>query len=689
MGTKSFTIPTIYTTVDRLSPGIKNMEVRMGAFEARLNRTERTFRRLTPSVGNAAKQLLSYASAGAALGAIAFSGKAVADFETEVANLSAITGVSGKALDIFKGKIFEVASATKESSIEVAKAFTLVGNNTPSLLKDAAGLAEVSKQSIILAQAARMELAPSAEYLTQVMNQFNKPATEAKRIVDLLSAGMVVGSQSIEGTADAITRFGGVASQGLGVKLEESVALIQLISDKMKDPEKIGTQFRNMFLDMANIKRQDPKAMKDLIATGVNMDIVSSKTASMRDRLFELRKLLNKPGALKNVFGRENIQSILPALMAADKYQGMLERITTSEEARDAATKMAAKNTNTFAYSIKQLANTWVNYITSSAKVNSGMERLKNLTHWVTRNMDSIVKWTIRGIEAFLIMKGILFAVRAGWVIYNIALALNVILMGRSIFALRGHATALTIVNNWTRIVAAAQWLYNAALLASPYIAVAVAVAAFSYTIYDLYKNTSKLTMAQRVQNTIMARVLENTAEQRVQVKILFNTLRMVEQGTSKYNDALAKLEEMQPGITNQYSLHLKYLGDINRAERELTANIIKRARVQAATDLATERFREALQREQGGASLTDYVKSFSSLFGMASFSPDDFKQSDIKRLNKEGEMFANEAAGGETQKFEFSIDNNTPYPMRQKSGSNTGIGIIIKNTNSLIPEFK
>ena len=681
---RSFTIPTIYTAVDRLSPAIRSMEVRMGAFEARLNRTERTFRKLTPSIGNAAKQLLSYATAGAAIGAIAFSGKAVADFETEVANLSAITGVSGKALDTFKQKIFEVAKATKESSIEVAKAFTLVGNNTPSLLKDAAGLAEVSKQSIILAQAARMELAPSAEYLTQVMNQFNKPATEAKRIIDLLSAGMVVGSQSIEGTADAITRFGGVASQGLGVKLEESVALIQLISDKMKDPEKIGTQFRNMFLDMANIKRQDPKAMKDLIATGVNMDIVSSKTASMKDRLFELRKLLNKPGALKKVFGRENIQSILPALVAAEKYQGLLDRITTSEEARDAASKMAAKNTNTFAYAVKQLANTWVNYITSSDKVNSGMEKLKTLTRFVTVNMDSIVKWTVRAVEAFLILKGVLLAVRAGWVIYNIALALNVLLTGRSIMALRGHAMALTIVNFATKAAPISMKVLNFLLAATPYGLAIIGVTAILALMVDWSFMIKKVSAEQQILNNVMNRAMANTADQRVQVMLLYNALRMNERGTEKYNTALSKLEEMQPGITAQYSLHLKYLGDMNRAEKDLADSIIKRGMVQAATELAGEKFREALQRKQEGATFMDYFKAVA--FAKSGGSPEDYLNADVKRLNKEGEMYANEASRADmpVQQHEFRFYNDTPNKLRQTNGGAGGIDIKIKHTNYL-----
>lgn len=681
---RSFTIPTIYTAVDRLSPALKRMEVHMGVFESRLNRTERTFRKLTPSIGNAAKQLLSYASAGAAIGAIAFSGKAVADFETEVANLSAITGVSGKALDTFKQKIFEVAYATKESSIEVAKAFTLVGNNTPSLLKDSAALSEVSKQSIILAQASRMELAPAAEYLTQVMNQFNKPASQAKQIIDLLSAGMVIGSQSIEGTADAITRFGGVASQGLGVKLEESVALIQLISDKMKDPEKIGTQFRNMFLDMANIKRQDPKAMKDLIATGVNMDIVSSKTASMKDRLFELRKLLNKPGALKNVFGRENIQSILPALVAAEKYQGLLDRITTSEEARDAASKMAAKTTNTFAYAVKQLANTWVNYITSSDKVNDGMEHLKDLTRFVTRNMDSIVKWTVRAVGAFLILKAVLFAVRAGWVIYNVALALNVILMGKSLFSLRKYATALSIVNTWTRVAAAAQWLWNAAVLASPYVLVAAGIAAIIALMVDWSFLIKKVTHEQQIHNNVVNRAMANTADQRVQMMLLFSALRMNEQGTAKYNTALSKLEEMQPGITAQYSLHLKYLGDMNRAEKDLADSIVKRGMVQAATELAGEKFREALQRKQEGATFMDYFKAVA--FAKAGKGgPEAFVNSDVARLNKEGEMYANEAARADmpVQQHEFRFYNDTPNKLKQTSGGG-GIDIKIKHTNYL-----
>ena len=681
MSNRSFTIPTIYTAVDRMSPVIKKMEVNMGKFEARLNRTERTFNKLSPSIGNATKQLLSYASAGAAIGAIAFSGKAVMDFETAIAELGAVTGTEGKQLDLFKSKIFEVAKATKESSIEVAKAFTNVGNNTPALLADANALAEVSKQSIILAQAARLELGPSAEYLTSIMNQFDLPFMKAKRVGDLLSQGLVIGSQSIAGTAEALEKFGAVAKNA-GIPIEDAIASIQIISGKLKDPEIAGRQLKQSFLRLEKLNILEPKALKMLKLAGVNMKIASDTSLPLVERLKELQKLLKVDGAVGEVFNSENVQAMIPLLQAADRFQGFKDKLVSGSENK--MLEMAAKNTNTFWYALKQLKNEWVNYLTSSDRVNSGLETLKNLTNFVTNNLDSIVKWTTRLVAAFIAFKAILFAVRTGWVIYNAALALNVVLMGKSIFALRGSALALTYVSRMTTLAATAQSAYNVILLAAPYVAATAFVAGLAYTIYDLATNTDRLTEAQRVNNDLQNRVLSSSSDQLVRLGILFQTLRNSEQGTTAYTDALAKLEDIQPGIVENYSLQLKYLGDMNKAEKDLTASIIERVRVQSATDLAIERSRQSLERASGGPAITDYYKSLmTAMSGFGFFTPSEIQSEDAGRLSKESQMFSEIASGG-SQKFEFSIDNNTPFPMRQKNTMNndSNLTILIKNTN-------
>ena len=79
---------------------------------------------------------------------------------------------------------------------------------------------------------------------------------------------------------------------------------------------------------------------------------------------------------------------------------------------------------------------------------------------------------------------------------------------------------------------------------------------------------------------------LENTVEQRAEATALFATLRNAAQGSKAYNDTLAKLEQMQPGIIEKYDLHKKSLENIALAQKDVIANIENMARAEAAAQI-------------------------------------------------------------------------------------------------------
>ncbi len=487
----TFTIPTIYTAVDKFSGPVKAMERANASFGSRLESTtaksERLFRKLTPGLSDATKQMLSFASSAAivsgAIATVGFSTKAIMEYETSIQSLSAITGTSGKELDVFKDKITSVSLATKESSINVAKAFTQIGNNSPELLKDASALAEVTKQSIILAQASKMELGPSADALTTIMNQFSKPAKEAKSVIDLLAGGMVIGSTDIDKVADAMTRFGGVASQVAGVSLEESVTAIEAISDKMKDAEKIGSQFKNIFLKMSSLSVQDPKAIKDLNKVGVNIKLVESKTEPLINKLKELKKLLNVKGGLEHVFGTENLQSLIPLLNSTEKYEGMIKKLTQSEEAQNAAQKMADKNNDTLSKRLDQLKDKWITVMTTSKGAKRGLELFSKAVIFLTDNLDTIVTVGVSVIGFFTAWKAINLLLQASIIATNlVAKAFYLVDMVKMVMAVDGVTFA---TGAWT----VAQNYLNAAMAANPIGLIILAVAGLTYAFYNLYKN--------------------------------------------------------------------------------------------------------------------------------------------------------------------------------------------------------
>jgi len=402
----ALTIPTIFSAIDKLSAPVKAMSRNVDAFvskaEVGIARNEMAFRKLTPAIGEASKQLLSMvgtaALVSAAFASLAFTGKSVMDYETALANLSAITGTSGKDLELFKTKIKEVATQTKESSIDVANAFTAIGNNQPQLLKDADGLAAVSKATIVLARASKMELAPAAEALTSIMNQYSLAPAAAMKTIDQLSAAAQAGSTEIIDTAESLKKFGPIAVTA-GIKINESLALIQTGSKYFKEGTETGTKFLNIITTMAALKVQDPKALGDLKRLGVNMSVVASKTIPLSDRLKELSKISKDIPALFHVFGKENLAMASAVLGSTDAYAQLLAKIDETGKAQE----MADKNNATLVRGIQQLKNKFVTWITTSDEAAKALVILKNVVKFVTNNLTTIIKVVGLLVGAFIL----------------------------------------------------------------------------------------------------------------------------------------------------------------------------------------------------------------------------------------------------------------------------------------------
>lgn len=386
----TFTIPTYFTAIDKFSSVVNRMGSNVESFasksEIAIARSERAFRKFTPHVSSLAKEMLSMASIATVGAGVIMAGKSVMDYETSIANLSAITGTSGTDLDKFKSKIKEVATETKESSIQVANAFTAIGNNQPQLLKDSEGMAAVTKASLILARASKMELAPAAESLTSIMNQYSIGAMMAGKTTDQLAAAAQSGSMEIIDTAEALKKFAPVAVIA-GIKINESLALLQTGSKFFKEGSESGTKFLNIITVMASMKVQDPKALHDLKRLGVNMDIVTSKTIPFGDRLNELKKIGNDVPALFHVFGKENLAMAASVLNSTYAYGKLLPKI----DAVGVAQEMAAKNNATFTRSIGQLKDKFITWITTSDQAAKSLDFLRKGAIFLADNLSTIV----------------------------------------------------------------------------------------------------------------------------------------------------------------------------------------------------------------------------------------------------------------------------------------------------------
>lgn len=234
---------------------IKKYNKELSKVEANIKSVENTGKK---SFLNVEKSIIKMG--GALVGAFAIKavvGDAVnriLNFEKAMSSLSAITGVTGKELDGLKGKVLSVASNTKKSATEVAKAFELIGSKAPKLLENADALAAVTEKAIILSKATGEDLVASSGSLTGVLNQFNLESSESERIINALAAGSQKGAAPVGQISDAIDKFGTVANAA-NISVEQSIALTETLAEKNINGAEAGTQLRNIILKLqsANI----------------------------------------------------------------------------------------------------------------------------------------------------------------------------------------------------------------------------------------------------------------------------------------------------------------------------------------------------------------------------------------------------------------------------------------------------
>jgi TP901 family phage tail tape measure protein len=561
----AFVLPSIYTAIDKLTGPNAKMAASVQAFadkaQAASARMERGYRRMPSLVSDTTKELLSFANSAALVGGALLTVKSIMDYETEMANLKALTGKTGAEFLVFQSKIKGVAEETSSSAVQVTKAFTAIANNSPALAENANALASVTKSSILLAQAARMELQPAGEALTQIMNQFGLGAEYASRAVDILAAGSVKGSSEITDTAAAIQKFGTVAANSM-IKLDESVALIELASKFEKGAE-AGRGLKNMLLNMSNIKILDPKAQKDLRRLHVNMDIVSNSTLPLGQRLKELSKISKDNAAVTHVFEKENAALATGILSTITNYDSMLESVQKTGQAQ----AMADQNNKTFMRSLEMLRDKFITYVTTSDEAANSLSMMATAARWVSKHLSTIVKIGVGIIAFFAAWKALIWGTNIALAVYNVALGITGALSGTASIAIGKNAIAMGAYKAALWVSTAAQYAFNLAMTLNPIGAMVMLlmglVVALGYVIYN-YKSIEALHADQVTKK-------RNQAIQD-EIKTVQSAAKAYEKyGLSREEAQKRAIIQERANVTNEkVGFHKKYAAAKNDSDRRV-----------------------------------------------------------------------------------------------------------------------
>jgi len=326
-------------------------------------------------------------------------------FEERLDNLSALTGLEGRELewlgDTAKKTSIEITESgirIKQSAADILEAYKIVGSQRPELLKIKEDLHSVTKDAIILSEAAKSDLKPAVAGLTMAMNQFNLGATETNRIINAMAAGSKLGAADIPYLTQAIEKSG-TTMDIMNLSLEDNIALIETIAPSYSQASQAGNSLDKTFLRM----RAQGIGLKD----GV-FDISTA--------LEELKYRFENGESAVDLFGLRHAKMAEILVKNRKEFIRYREGITGT----NIAIEQAQKNTDNVATKIAQAKNKLnLTLIQFGEKISPVFLKSTNLVNYLIKALVKLPKFYKENQILLLSLAGAL-------AVYNSALIKNI-----------------------------------------------------------------------------------------------------------------------------------------------------------------------------------------------------------------------------------------------------------------------
>lgn len=242
------------------------------------------------------------------------------EFQDALADLSSITGASGKELQFLSDESLRLAKVMAVTQSEVATAFTTIASAKSELLKDPKGLSIVTEQALLLANAAGISVPEAVQASVGALNQFNQGADQAARFVNVIAASAKVGASRVEETAEALKNAGTVAAQ-FNVSFEQVNALLQVLAKNGVKGAEAGTALRGTLSKLEKF--------------------MGGRLAPSRIGIIQSLEMIEKLG-LSNTqvikeFGEENLRSILILRQNTPLLKRWTKELTNTNVAQEQA----------------------------------------------------------------------------------------------------------------------------------------------------------------------------------------------------------------------------------------------------------------------------------------------------------------------------------------------------------------
>jgi TP901 family phage tail tape measure protein len=325
-----------------------------------------------------------------AMSAISDSFSGMLKTQASLADFSALTGVTGEALQKFGDKAIEMSNKFGGPALDQITAYKgVLSRFGPDLANAPAALNSMTESINILSKASGLDAAASMDALSTAALQFGvdmsnptQAAETLKNMMNAMAAGAKEGAAEIPGLSEALKQAG-VTSAGLGVSFEETVATLEILAQGGKFGSEAGVAMRNVMTSLvdatgpANIELKRIGLTTKELGNILTTQGVGAAMSLFNEKLNAYGTAADQARIKSNVFGKENLAAAGIMLKNADAIGVMTAKVTGTNTAYD----QAAINMATWSAQLDRIKSTVSNF------VEGGM---KTFTSFIVENADYV-----------------------------------------------------------------------------------------------------------------------------------------------------------------------------------------------------------------------------------------------------------------------------------------------------------
>lgn len=264
--------------------------------------------------------------------------------EKNLAELSAITGVTGEGLKAIEMAARDTAKTFGTSAVDNVEAYKMMLSQlSPDIAKNSEAMKLMGENVNILSKQMGGDTIAATDVLNTSLNQFGvsmeDPIKAAKVMTDMMnvmSAAAQNGSAELPQIKQALEQVGMVAKT-TGLSFAETNAYIQLLDQAGKKGSEGGVALRNVLTTLSEGRFTSKLAADGLREAGISTDYLADSSVPLHERLKTLRKIQGDTALMTKVFGKENMAAAIALINTADEAEEMTQKIEGTNSALEQA----------------------------------------------------------------------------------------------------------------------------------------------------------------------------------------------------------------------------------------------------------------------------------------------------------------------------------------------------------------